>query len=319
MEIWLKWGETSVFFEAPDELELARARPSPAAPDHYQGLVAQALSTLSEPVVIIDYLPPGRTLAEILHTLSGRARDIWASLWRVPPDQRRGSLGELGLTPLGEARALSGEVLLLCHNTTRQLIGDKLEWPRGYLELLLRIEGAKATIPPEARVTALELGYDSQGTPTAAATLADAADSVVVSAGGAPYDSTLYSSIQALITASRACREDGSLLLAAECAQGIGSPLLAKALYEAQKGVSTGEPASPEQILARRYIEVASRLRVILATSLPRALSQGLLGARGFDTVQEGFTHLLRIHSKSHRSALIEEGVHTCLAPAAGA
>jgi hypothetical protein len=317
MEIWLKWGETSVFFDAPDELELAPAKPSPEAPDHYQNLVAQALSNLSEPVVIIDYLPPARAYADILPILSGRASDIHASLWRIPPDQRRGALGELGLTALGEARSLGSEVLLLCHNTTRQLIGDTLDWPRGYLELLLKMEGAEATVPPEARITVLELGYDSQGTPIATANLANAADSVVVSAGGAPYDSTLYTSLQALIIASRACSEDGSLLLAAECAQGIGSPLLAKALYEAQKGMAAGEHASPEQILARRYLEVARRLRVILATSLPRALSQGLLGARGFDTVQEGFTHLLRIHSRSHRSALIEEGVHTYVAPAA--
>jgi hypothetical protein len=76
-------------------------------------------------------------------------------------------------------------------------------------------------------------------------------------------------------------------------------------------GLADGSEPWPELVLARRFREVVGSRRVYLATSLPRSITQSLLGVKSLDTLQEGFSQLLRIHSREHRSALITEGLHT--------
>ncbi len=48
------------------------------------------------------------------------------------------------------------------------------------------------------------------------------ADAVLVSAGGYPFDRTLYDAVDSLYAALRCSRHDGVIVLAAECAEGLG-------------------------------------------------------------------------------------------------
>jgi len=316
MEIWLRWGGTSVSFEAPEELLIRELKHETIPQSHYQALLGEALSGLGDPTVVIDYHPPASGLGPILELLREKTGRVYVSLWRVPPAMRGAELEALmGLgveaVPLSELAQDTREVLLICHHTTRPLLWGFSDQPADLFVQLARMEGLDA--PKAARVSILETGYDSEGTPTETSPARPpyAPDSVVVSAGGSPYDSTLYTALQALILASKACRDGGTVLLAAECAEGLGSPRLALALYESMGGSADGSEPWPELVLARRFREVVGSRRVYLATSLPRSVTQSLLGVKSLDTLQEGFSQLLRIHSREHRSALIAEGLHT--------
>jgi nickel-dependent lactate racemase len=60
------------------------------------------------------------------------------------------------------------------------------------------------------------------------------ADVVLVSAGGYPFDGTLYSAVDCLDAALRCSRYDGVIVLVAECAHGIGPTGFEKGLLEAK-------------------------------------------------------------------------------------
>lgn len=56
------------------------------------------------------------------------------------------------------------------------------------------------------------------------AAVEEEADLVVTSGGGYPLDKTLYQSVKGMVGALPVVRENGTILLAAECSEGIGSP-----------------------------------------------------------------------------------------------
>ena len=57
-------------------------------------------------------------------------------------------------------------------------------------------------------------------------------DVVVVSCGGSPFDINLIQAHKALDMAGRACRENGKIILLAECTDGLGRPDFLKWFYE---------------------------------------------------------------------------------------
>jgi nickel-dependent lactate racemase len=59
-----------------------------------------------------------------------------------------------------------------------------------------------------------------------------AADIVVTSCAGYPLDATLYQAVKGMVGAMPAVRQGGSIVIASECAEGVGSPDFARALFE---------------------------------------------------------------------------------------
>jgi nickel-dependent lactate racemase len=60
-----------------------------------------------------------------------------------------------------------------------------------------------------------------------------AADIVVTSCAGYPLDATFYQAVKGMVGALPVVKEGGTIILAAECAEGIGSPLFTRTLLEA--------------------------------------------------------------------------------------
>ncbi len=101
----------------------------------------------------------------------------------------------------------------------------------------------------------------------------EAGDVVIVSAGGYPFDLTLYDAVDSLFAASRVCRRDGVIVLVAECSQGVGpkgfvegisqSGSQADALLRIQTGYSDGMEKSRYfwRILENHRLVICSRLR----------------------------------------------------------
>ena len=101
------------------------------------------------------------------------------------------------------------------------------------------------------------------------------ADIVVVSAGGIPYDQSLYQATWALLNASKAAKKNGAIILLAQCVSGLGA-----------EAFSQLAPVSESSELKRRYMYGAEALdllkrvqkdhRVILVSALPNYLVESL-------------------------------------------
>jgi len=127
------------------------------------------------------------------------------------------------------------------------------------------------------------------------------ADIVIVSAGGAPFDQSLYQSLWALQNASKAAKRNGTIVLLAQCVNGLG----AEAFTQLARVDDISE-------LKRRYMIGAETLavlkktqktnRVILVSALPGYLvdSLGLDNAR---TANEAYQRA--IQSRRGRKTIV--------------
>jgi nickel-dependent lactate racemase len=136
------------------------------------------------------------------------------------------------------------------------------------------------------------------------------ADIVLVSAGGSPFDQSLYSASLALLNASQASKKNGTLILLAECGSGLGADA-----YNQLSQVTE----LPE--FKRRYMHGAEALRevksvlrnhrVILVSALPGYLVESL-GIEPARTANEAYERAIRTR-RGRRTVVIPKGLTTLL------
>jgi len=327
VEHWIPWGEGEVFFEAPEELSVTILDPRPLS----EAEVRAKASTLPDHrVVVIDYTPPPTPYKMLLERLALAGARVFLSAWRLGPRAEGGALRELApalegvdVGPIEEMPGVeitSGRVLLLYHQASRVLLGSGARDAKSHLSLILRLHGLGDLPLDGAEVVGVELSYGAGGAvnglwiegeqPEAEPVRAD---SLVVSPGGAPLDSTLYLAAQSVILSAAGLEGGSSILLAAECREGVGPPGFAKSLYHATRQAGPGYEDGPALIVAERLAETTRRHRLYIATSLPRSIVDELLGVKTFETVQEGVTQLIKLHGRGHRMMIVREGFHTVI------
>jgi len=136
------------------------------------------------------------------------------------------------------------------------------------------------------------------------------ADIVVTSAGGSPFDQSLYSASLALLNAAQASKKNGTLILLAECGSGLGA--------EAYNELSQVSEASE---FKRRYMYGAEALkevkdvlknhRVILVSALPGYIVESL-GIEPARTANEAYAQAVRTR-RGRRTVVIPNGLTTLL------
>jgi nickel-dependent lactate racemase len=140
------------------------------------------------------------------------------------------------------------------------------------------------------------------------------ADIVVTSAGGYPLDATLYQSIKGLIGTLNVVKRGGSVILAAEISEGIGSAEFRKLL-----GELTGNEPFMEKITRPGFFVIdqwmAQHLCQVLRKSEVTIVSRGLdlaafprLPIRRAASVEEALAAALAKHGRGARVLLIPEG-----------
>ncbi|MFP4344733.1 MAG: nickel-dependent lactate racemase [Anaerolineales bacterium] len=137
------------------------------------------------------------------------------------------------------------------------------------------------------------------------------ADLVLVSAGGYPKDVNLYQAQKALDNAAHAVRPGGTILLVAECSEGLGNTTFERWLREA---------SSPEEILARIGKEfvlgghkaaaiaaVRKRAAIYLVSNLPADPVENV-GIRVFDDLVRATAEALSELGAEAQVLLLPEG-----------
>lgn len=107
-------------------------------------------------------------------------------------------------------------------------------------------------------------------------------DLVIVSAGGYPKDINLYQAQKAMTNASIICKDGGTIVLVAECRDGVGS----EAYYEFMQGVSTFKDAQNKfletgfiigQHKAALVANIGIKQNIILVSSIDADIVKSLL------------------------------------------
>ncbi|UCC77287.1 MAG: nickel-dependent lactate racemase [Anaerolineales bacterium] len=138
------------------------------------------------------------------------------------------------------------------------------------------------------------------------APIADRADIVLASAGGWPKDINLYQAHKALENAARAVRDDGTIILLAECREGIGHPRFAEWL-------TCGD--APAELLRRikeRFVlgghkaaAIAKILRRGVRVFLVSSLDAQTVQAMGFVACSSAQEALALAHAEMGRAATV--------------
>ena len=136
------------------------------------------------------------------------------------------------------------------------------------------------------------------------------ADIVVVSAGGAPFDQSLYSASLALLNAAQAAKKNGTLILLAECSSGLGA-----------EAFSQLSQVSEVSEFKRRYMYGAESLkevknvlkdnRVILVSALPGYIVESL-DMEPARNANEAYARAVQTR-RGRRTTVIPHGLTTLL------
>jgi nickel-dependent lactate racemase len=138
------------------------------------------------------------------------------------------------------------------------------------------------------------------------------ADIVISSAGGTPYDRTLFDASPSAIMAASICKDHGILILTAECSNGRGAfPSGGFAGRDPKaRFVHSRRAFSLETLLEYSLLRVSSEHRTYLVSTLPerQASSYGLLAAK---SIRSALERAIRHAGREASVAVIPYGSHT--------
>ena len=138
------------------------------------------------------------------------------------------------------------------------------------------------------------------------------ADIIISSAGGAPWDQSLFDASQAAIMAASCCKDHGIIILVAECTDGAGGFPSAGLAVRASRGhPAQGQRAlNLEKLVEYSLQKLAAEHRVYLVSTLPehQASRHGLLAAK---SVGSALQRAIRHAGKDATVTLIPYGCHT--------
>ena len=146
------------------------------------------------------------------------------------------------------------------------------------------------------------------------ATLPHAADLVIVSSAGYPLDTTFYQAIKGLLTAAEVVKPKGSIILAAECSQGIGSKPFTKLILETQnldqfiQDIYQPENFVIDQWQLEELAKVARKADIYFYTEGISYEQQQRLFVKPLRRLDEGIRKALTKHGGDARIAVIPDG-----------
>ncbi len=142
------------------------------------------------------------------------------------------------------------------------------------------------------------------------ASVEENADITIVSAGGLPYDQSMYTACMAVLTASDVTKRNGTIILLAECGSGLG----AEAFSQLAQVTDNNE-------FKRRYMhgaeafqkvrQVQKNQRIILVSALPTYLVESI-GMESARTANEAYVKAVQSR-RGRRTTVIPRGITTVI------
>ena len=134
------------------------------------------------------------------------------------------------------------------------------------------------------------------------------ADVVVASAGGIPWDRTLFDASSGALMAGTICKDHGILILVAECSEGLGAlSRMQREIRESKKHTVGRRTFTLERMVQNSFQKACTERRAYLVSTLPEhhATTCGLLSAK---SVGSALQRALRHVEKDASVAIIPYG-----------
>ncbi|KAA6461285.1 nickel-dependent lactate racemase [Acidobacteria bacterium AB60] len=142
------------------------------------------------------------------------------------------------------------------------------------------------------------------------------ADLVVTSSAGFPLDLTFYQSVKAVTAAQHLIRESGSILVVAECSEGVGSLEFAASLktlqsFEAYLHEIATSPVEIDQWQVEKLALAALQSQLFFYTPGVQAEDLGILRNRWFPTLKDALKAATAELAPGAKVLLVPEGPYT--------
>jgi nickel-dependent lactate racemase len=146
--------------------------------------------------------------------------------------------------------------------------------------------------------------------------LPEPVDAAITSAAGYPLDLTFYQVLKGVTAAGHIVKPGGTILLVAECAEGIGSPAFAKMLAEFEGNQTfldsiQDTPVVIDQWQLERMALSGLRHKLLFYTPGAKPEQLGCVGPQTYGTLDEAVAAVIAGLPASGRVALIPEGPYT--------
>ena len=136
------------------------------------------------------------------------------------------------------------------------------------------------------------------------------ADITLVSAGGLPYDQSLYAASLAVKTASRVTKKNGTIILLAECGSGLGADAYTQLAKVSEKSEFKRRYMKGAEAL-QEVKKVQKNQRIILVSALPAYLVESV-GMESARTANEAYKRAVQSR-RGRRTTVIPMGITTTI------
>ncbi len=145
------------------------------------------------------------------------------------------------------------------------------------------------------------------------------ADIVVTAANGAPHDIDMYQAYKALHLGLNVVKDNGAVILVAECKEGVGNGIGHQNYYKWMKKFKTKEGMRKE--LEREFIigghkayyhlKALEKVNISLVSEMPREEVEGIFRLRYGETPDKALKEAFEITGKDAKVLVIPEGITT--------
>ena len=142
----------------------------------------------------------------------------------------------------------------------------------------------------------------------------EAADIVVTSCAGYPLDATFYQSVKGMVGALPAVKPGGTIIIASECAEGVGSPDFVRALFETEdleafvRHISQPGVFVPEEWEVEELAKAARHAHLVCFSSGIPAETLARCFVTPVTSVEEGVSMAIRKHGPDATLLAIPRG-----------
>ncbi len=152
-------------------------------------------------------------------------------------------------------------------------------------------------------------------------TVAEPVDIVITTSAGFPLDATFYQSIKGLTAALPIVKEGGTIILAAECQEGLGSPEFSQLVRETtdidwfMKNIYRDDYFVVDQWQFEELAKVLRKVDVYLFSEAISKQDKDRMLTTAIDSVEEGIEMALDRHGENAKIAVIPKGPYilTCV------
>ncbi len=348
MEYWLRRGDAEYSFDAPEEASIFEAQPNFRPTEDINDKLSELSAFLNNRLILIDYAHPLEPYITLLKNTNSQESLLVLNCWRLGDERKELKTIQEIKNRLPNVKMYSASQIKNLTEEQRRELSEfiKTEGKLTYVypmipitELALpMLENVASGILAELRVAVqneyfevqfIGIAQDPKGTlmdiipgkvgchAAYNVELKNQFDCVVVSPGGTPYDDSFYQSLQSLFGVYQSVKKGGTIILTAECIEGIGSReftrlLSAKKRSNAKQEVKDSK-ISFEIILLEFFERIKEKSRIYLVSPIPRTIAQNFLEIKVFDTLQDAVQQAIRLHSRSLSMCIVSYGHFTRL------